>query len=55
MDESTDGSSDRKRIRTVAVTFDANHQFEFSCDSTTMRRPGNIVLQRDTARGLPRR
>jgi hypothetical protein len=48
MNESTDGSSDRKRIRTVAVTFDANHQFEFSCDSTTMRRPGNILLQRDS-------
>jgi hypothetical protein len=46
VDEGTDGP-DRKNNRIVTVTFNADKTFEFSCDSTTMRRPGTIVLQRD--------
>ena len=39
---------DRKKDRVIVVTFNvADGTFEFSCDSTTMRRPGDIVLQRD--------
>ena len=47
MDTGTSGW-DRKKDRVIIVTFDAaDKSFEFSCDSTTMRRAGNIVLQRD--------
>ena len=48
MDQSADGSAGSKDVRTVTVTFNADHTFEFSCDSTTMRRAGKIVLERDS-------
>jgi hypothetical protein len=47
MDLATEGT-DRKKNRIITVTFNADGTFEFSCDSTTVRRPGDIVLQRDS-------
>ena len=47
MDASTSGW-DRKKDRIMVVTFNpADKTFELSCDSTTMQRAGNILLQRD--------
>jgi hypothetical protein len=47
MDQGT-SDSDRKNNRTITVTYNADETFEFSCDTTTMRRKGDIVLQRDS-------